>query len=85
MTSSVSKTWWLREFITKHDLKTVSEVADILGVSQATLRRLTDSDAVKAPSQEYRVGKWWVYLYTEEDVQELKEHFQQRVQSRNSL
>lgn len=53
----------------------MSEAAKLVGVSQITLRRLLDNEDVKAPSEELVMGKAVTYLYTPEDIRELKEHF----------
>lgn len=53
----------------------MSEAAKLVGVSQITLRRLLDNESVKAPSEELVMGKVVTYLYTPEDIKELKEHF----------
>jgi len=61
---------------------TMSEVAATLNVSTQTIRRLLNRDGLKAPSKEYRRGKFWVYIYTPEDVRELQEHLNQRISQR---
>lgn len=60
----------------------LSEAAQILGVSSTTLRRLMRNDAVKAPSFQVRQRKMKVYLYTPEDLIELREYFAQQVPER---
>jgi AraC-like DNA-binding protein len=51
----------------------LSEVSDLLHVSRTTLRRLLDNDSLTAPSMEMSMGKMSpTYLYTPEDIAELK-------------
>lgn len=60
----------------------VSEVAQILGKDPMTIRRAMYNKRVKAPSFETRRGGMRIYLYTVDDIQELKEYFAPRVQPR---
>ena len=55
---------------------TTSEVANILGVSQGTLRRWYRSPSLghKAPSKKLTRGKMVIYLYTPEDLEELRKY-----------
>lgn len=58
----------------------LSEVADKVGVAQQTLRRLIrDPDKkIKAPSFIGHQGKMPIYVFTEEDVAEIRAHYQSR-------
>lgn len=58
------------------------EAAPLVGVSPTTLRRLLSSDEVKAPSKELLLGQMVVYLYTPEDIEELREYYRTRRSSR---
>ncbi len=60
----------------------ISEVAADLGVSQSTLRRLAAKGAVKAPSYIVRQGGMSMYLYTEDDLHELKDYFKNKLEPR---
>ena len=53
----------------------LAEVSKIIGVSPKTLRRLIHSGRTKAPSQQISVGGMKMYLYTPEDIQELKNYY----------
>ena len=74
--------WWLKKHLGPDDM-ILSEVAATLKVSAPALRRLLGKEGLKAPSKEYRSGNYWVYIYTPEDVRELREHFDQRITQRN--
>lgn len=54
----------------------LSEVAEIVGVSQMTLRRLLHNDKIDAPSYQIKRGKMTIYVYTPEDIQEIKRYYQ---------
>jgi hypothetical protein len=60
----------------------VTEVAEMLGKDPMTIRRAMYSKKVKAPSFEVKQGKMKVYLYTPEDIQELREHFSPKLHKR---
>lgn len=51
----------------------LTEAAKILGVSSATLRRMMKNDEIKAPSYKVRQGGMYMYLYTPEDIAELRQ------------
>lgn len=53
----------------------LSEVAKILGVGTRKLRKLLDDPNIKAPSKQAWMGEMKVFLYSEEDVEELKQYF----------
>ena len=61
----------------------LTEVAEKLSCSVSTLRRLVDSPDLKAPSYETKTGQMKLYLYTEEDVEELRKHLNPQVTSRS--
>lgn len=54
-----------------------SETAEILGVSQQTLRRLMRDETKKlsAPSMMVEQGGMVIYLYTPKDIEELQAYF----------
>jgi len=60
----------------------LSEVADILGKDQMTIRRAMYNKKVKAPSYEVWEGKMKVYAYTPDDIQELKDFFAPKLKRR---
>lgn len=60
----------------------VSEVAEILKKSQITIRRAMYDKKVNAPSLEVEQGGMKVYLYTPEDIQELKAYFAPKLTTR---
>lgn len=74
-----SGNWWLNDKLADEDLKVTSEVARILKVSVSTLRRARKDKTLKAPSQYYQKGGYLVYLYTPEDIRELRAHFSNRI------
>ena len=53
----------------------LSEAADLVGKSQNTLRRLMRSKKVKAPSYEIKQGDMTMYLYTAEDIEEIRNYY----------
>lgn len=57
------------------DYTTMRQAAAICGVHIETMRRLCRTDAVKAPSLATKRGKLVIYLFTDEDVEEVKEYF----------
>jgi hypothetical protein len=56
----------------------LTEVADMLNVSPTTMRRLLYNRNLKAPSFTAKQGRMRMYLYTPEDLQELREFFEKR-------
>lgn len=60
----------------------LSEVAELLGKNQMTIRRAMYNKRVKAPSLELNQGKMKIYLYTTDDIQELREYFSPKVTER---
>ena len=58
----------------------LTEVAEILGLSVRTLRRLIPKGHTKAPSKQITVGGMKMYLYTPEDVQEIRDYY--RIENR---
>lgn len=61
----------------------LSEVAEILGKDPMTLRRAMYNNRVKAPSYEVMEGKMKVYVYTAEDIAELREYFAPKLTKRS--
>lgn len=60
------------------DFKTMRQVAEEVGVHVETLRRLCRTPRVKAPSKATKSGKLVIYLFTPEDVEEVREYFDNR-------
>lgn len=60
----------------------VSEVAKILDKSQITIRRAMYDKKVNAPSKQVKQGGMTVYLYSPEDIEELREYFSAQVEER---
>ena len=60
------------------DFKTMREVAEEVGVHIETLRRLCRTPRVNAPSKATKQGKLVIYLFTPEDVEEVKAYFADR-------
>lgn len=60
----------------------VTEVAEMLDKDPMTIRRAMYSKKVSAPSFEVKQGKMKVYLYTPEDIQELREYFSPKLTKR---
>lgn len=60
----------------------LSEVADILNKDQMTIRRAMYKGRVNAPSYEVWEGKMKVYIYTADDIQELREYFEPKLTRR---
>jgi len=60
------------------DFKTMRQTAELVGVHIETLRRLCRTPRVKAPSKATKQGKLVIYLFTPEDVEEVKAYFNQR-------
>lgn len=57
-----------------------SEVAVLVGKSEVTIRRLLKNPNIKAPSYEGHQGKNRYYLYTPEDVEEIKAYYEKEAQ-----
>jgi hypothetical protein len=53
----------------------LSEAAQLVGRSDITLRRLIHKKKVKAPSYQIRQGSSKYYLFTPEDIEELKSYY----------
>jgi len=51
------------------------QTAEMVGVHIETLRRLCRTPRVKAPSKATRQGKMVIYLFTPEDVEEVRQYF----------
>lgn len=62
----------------------VTEVAKILGKDPMTIRRAMYNKKVSAPSYEVKQGSMKVYLYTPEDIQELRDHFAPKFRKRGN-
>lgn len=58
----------------------LSEVAEILDKSTQTIRR--SMKKVNAPSRQVRQGGMVVYLYSEDDIQELRDYFAPQITMR---
>jgi hypothetical protein len=54
------------------------QTAEMVGVHIETLRRLCRTDRIKAPSKATRQGKLVIYLFTPEDVEEVRDYFEGR-------
>jgi len=52
-----------------------SQVADEVGMSVQLVRKLRKNPAFKAPSMEVEYGQTIIYLYTPEDVEELRAYW----------
>ena len=57
----------------------LTEVAAQLSISESTLRRLQRRGVLKAPSYQINQGGMKIYLYTPEDVQEIRDHYARQV------
>jgi hypothetical protein len=55
----------------------LSEVAEIVGLNSHTIRRLIKANPprVKAPSYVGQLGKQQIYIFTEEDVEEIRSYY----------
>lgn len=53
----------------------LSDVAKILNKSPATIRRLMRGKKVKAPSYKIEQGGMLVYLFTPEDIEEIRAYY----------
>jgi predicted transcriptional regulator len=58
----------------------LSEAVILTGKSASTLRRLMKKNLVKAPSGMVRQGKNTYYLYTPEDIQEIRDYYTEETQ-----
>lgn len=56
----------------------LSEVSDILGVSKNKLRKMLHVKEVSAPSYKLRHGGMDMYLYTQADIDELRDYFDRK-------
>lgn len=54
--------------------RSMADVARLIGVSVATMRKLLEVDELHAPSYIADWGKRQIYIYTPEDVQELQSY-----------
>lgn len=63
----------------------LSEVSILVGRSEASLRRLMRKRLLKAPSYQVDQGKNTYYLYTPEDVAEIKHHYEQEATVRKRV
>lgn len=57
---------------------TMRQVSELCDVHIETLRRLCRTEKVNAPSRATRRGKLVIYLFTPEDVEEVKAYFENR-------
>lgn len=57
---------------------TMRQTAQMCGVHIETLRRLCRTDRVGAPTKATKAGKMVIYLFTPDDVQEVKDYFNGR-------
>lgn len=55
-----------------------SEAAELVEISEITLRRLIHKNRVKAPTHLVRQGKAYYYLFTPEDIEELRDYYGHR-------
>lgn len=67
------------------DYKTMRQVAEEVGVHIETLRRLCRTPRVNAPSNATKQGKLVIYLFTPEDVEEVKAYFADRDRLQSDL
>lgn len=58
----------------------LSEAVILTGKSASTLRRLMKKNLVKAPTGEIYQGKNKYYLYTPEDIQEIRDYYTKQTQ-----
>lgn len=58
----------------------LSEAAEILGVAKNTLRRLIVTDKVKAPSYIDSLGKMKFYIFSKEDIEEVRQYYEGKYQ-----
>ena len=64
---------------------TMRQTAEEIGVHIETLRRLCRTDRVKAPTKATRQGLLVIYLFTPEDVEEVRNYFHGRDQKQTVL
>jgi hypothetical protein len=57
----------------------LTDVAIQLNVSESSLRRLRKREGLRAPSFEIRQGGMHIYLYTPDDVDELRNYYAKQV------
>jgi hypothetical protein len=62
----------------------LGEVADILGVAKNTLRRLVKSGNVNAPSFTANLGKMSFYVFSKEDLAEIRQYYASKYEDFNS-
>lgn len=64
----------------------LSEVADLVGVSPGTLRRLIKSPKkkVKAPSYEGHLGRMPIYVFSRDDLEEIRAYYAARYEGFDS-
>lgn len=60
------------------DYLTMRQTAELCGVHIETMRRLCRTPRVNAPSKATKSGKLVIYLFTPEDVEEVKAYFSDR-------
>lgn len=58
----------------------LSEVAEMIGIAKNTLRRLIVTDAVSAPSYVGSLGGMSFYIFSTEDIEEIKDHYEGKYQ-----
>lgn len=56
----------------------LSETAKIVGVAESTLRRLLRREVLPIPSKVLMMGEGWAYLFTEEDIDLIKQYYQDK-------
>lgn len=54
----------------------LGEVAELVGIAKNTLRRLITTEKVKAPSLIGSLGGMSFYIFTKEDVAEIRDYYQ---------
>lgn len=58
------------------DLMTVGEVAEELDVSESYIRKISDKRYTQAPSYLARFGKYKLRVYTQDDVEALRDYIE---------
>lgn len=61
----------------------LTDAAALIGVAPITLRRLLKREEIKAPTYEAQMGAIHVYLYTPDDINELKAYFSNTAEKRS--
>lgn len=61
----------------------LSEVSKMVGVSEKTLRRQINSPDTTAPSAQVTHGGMQMYLYTPQDVEELRRYYRKEPHAHN--